>query len=66
MQRDAFRSWIKEAGGSRKLAPRLKVSDRTIRFWEQGVTAPRLKTMHKIIRLSKNKLTIEDILINGR
>lgn len=56
-----FTDWIETYGGIEKLSKTLKINPHTIRVWLRGDGSPRPKTINRIIRLSKGKLTFETV-----
>lgn len=58
----AFRKWVYANGGVVKVAKKLSVHEKTIYRWLNHQSQPQLKQVKKIIRLSKGKLTLNDIV----
>lgn len=59
--KSAFGKWA-SAYGITKLSKDLGVHPRTIQFWLSRTTVPGAKSVEKITRLSKGKLTMSGIL----
>lgn len=56
-----LRDWIVKYGGIKKVSSKLKVSDHQVRTWLRGEATPKVATIDKLIRLSKNELSFEII-----
>lgn len=57
-----FSKWVEEFGGPVKLAYTLGVSDFAVRHWLNGLGTPKVTNIQELIKLSKGKLTFEDIV----
>lgn len=57
-----FIQWVEKSGGVPRLAVLLGVTPHAVRVWVRGHGTPRASMIAKIIRLSKNKLSFEDIV----
>jgi hypothetical protein len=57
-----LKKWITQHGGIVLVAKRLDVDTRTVGYWLQGYSTPRLTTLVKLMALSKGALTMNDIL----
>jgi DNA-binding transcriptional regulator YdaS (Cro superfamily) len=60
--RSKFEAWVRDFGGSTKLASVLGVNKSSVQHWCAGRARPHIEETYHIIRLSKNKLTLKDIL----
>lgn len=60
--RSKFERWVREFGGTRKLANALGVTQPAVQHWLNGFCNPGINKAHKILELSKGKLTLADIL----
>ena len=56
-----LRDWVDAYGGVPKLSEKLCISPWTVRIWLRGGGAPTAEMIMKLIKLSKNKLTFQDI-----
>jgi hypothetical protein len=57
-----FKTWIANQGGPKVLAPKLGVSEIAVYKWMQGNATPLSRTLIKILRMARGKLTINEIL----
>lgn len=55
--------WIEEVGGLTQASFILRVATSTIYNWKIGRTTPNYRTMLKIIKASKGRITIEEIVV---
>jgi transcriptional regulator with XRE-family HTH domain len=62
LKQSKFRSWIYSEGGTLEVSEKLGVSRATVQHWLRRRATPRLEVAQKIIRLSKGKLTVTDII----
>lgn len=53
--------FIKEYGGATKLAAKLNMGEQAVRVWMRGDGSPSAKVIDEIIKISKGKLTFDDI-----
>lgn len=56
-----FEQWVK-ARGVTKLATELGVTRRAVHIWLSGQGTPKLSTIERIRKLSRNKITVELVL----
>ncbi len=54
--------WVYRKGGPIKVAPSLDVTPHAIRRWFHRKNSPTAKTMLKIVKLSKGKVSLEQII----
>lgn len=54
--------WVVEFGGPTKLAYILGVHPSSVDHWLKGRSHPKLPTAQRIVRLSKDTLTFDDII----
>lgn len=57
-----LQTWVKNYGGTSKLAKRLGITPWTVRHWLRREGYPKVETMGVLIDLSKGKLTYETII----
>lgn len=57
-----LKRWIESRGGSVKVAKKLGVHDRTVRFWMEGLCCPRSEKLFEIVRLSRGKVSVQQIV----
>lgn len=60
--RSKFERWVRNFGGTKRLARQLGVNQSAVQHWCSGRARPRIEEAHRILRLSKNTLTLKDIL----
>lgn len=60
--RSKFERWVRKNGGSKEVAKELGVAHSTLKFWLSGVHVPKLETAVKIVKLSKNAVSLGDVL----
>jgi transcriptional regulator with XRE-family HTH domain len=56
-----LKEWI-DRYGRHALAERLGVTIRAVNMWAQGHSAPRIDTIMRIIALSENTISFEDVV----
>lgn len=66
MPRGKFKKWIQSQGGPKVLAERLGLTSHAVRVWLRGAGSPTMKTAHRIVKLSRGRLTLEDIVTFSR
>jgi len=57
-----FKQLVRLHGGMVPMAKKLKVNHATVYKWFHRINTPRAVHAHKIIALSKNKITYTDLL----
>lgn len=57
-----FNAWVKDSGGADTVAEKLGVTGFAVRVWMRGEGSPLAKNIGEIIKLSKGKLTFEQIV----
>lgn len=57
-----FHRWVSAHGGAEKLAKELGVTAHAVRWWLRRQGWPNVKVMIEIVRLSKGKLSFNDII----
>lgn len=60
-----LRVWVKDYGGAEKVAIDLGVTSYAVRWWLNRRGYPKVETLLKIRELSKNKLSLEDIIYSA-
>lgn len=60
--RSKFEKWVREIGGTKRLSEYLEVNQSTVQHWLAGRAKPGLEVSFKIVRLSRKKLTLKDIV----
>lgn len=60
--RTKFERWVRQFGGTKKLASELEVTQSAVQHWLTGYCSPGIRKCLKIISLSEGKLTLNDIL----
>lgn len=60
--RSKFEKWVRDFGGTQKLADALSVNQSTVQHWLAGRARPGLESSSKILSLSKGRLTLKDIV----
>lgn len=60
--RSKFEKWVRDFGGTIKLAEALGVNQSTVQHWCAGRARPGLESSSKILSLSKGRLTLKDIV----
>lgn len=60
--RHKFEKWVRDFGGTKKLADTLKVSRPSVQNWLSGYCNPNSETAIQILKLAKGKLSFEDVL----
>lgn len=60
----AFQDWVKKIGGQEKLADKLGCSTHTVKHWVLRRGHPSVKALISIVKLSKGRLTFEDIILS--
>lgn len=60
----AFQIWIDEYG-IKNLADKLEINANTVRYWRRGLHVPEAPFMREIKRLSKGKLSYDQIIDGG-
>jgi hypothetical protein len=60
--RSNFGKWVSDFGGTLALSKKLKCSQKTVQHWLAGRSQPRSHFLNAILKLSKGKLTLKDIL----
>ena len=61
-----FRGWVKSIGGAPALSKLLNVSRHRVNSWLRGEATPHYDIMCKIVKASKNKITIEKIVVGTK
>lgn len=61
-----LKAWVKENGGLSEVAHKLGVTYFSVRNWMNNGGTPTADTIHRIIKLSKGKLTFEEIYQSAR
>lgn len=57
-----FQKWLVDIGGPNVLASKLGVSNYVVNHWKRGDGWPRISIILEIVRMSKGKLSIEDVI----
>lgn len=57
-----FSEWVYSVGGREKAASLLGVTRPAFSYWLQGKAVPKAETMARIVKLSKGKVTIGEIV----
>lgn len=57
-----FRTWIYNAGGPDKIAPKLGVQGQSVRNWLRRDAVPEARVMVKILKVSGGKIT-PDVIV---
>ena len=61
-----FKEWVRGFGGTRVVAKAMGKKLKTVQHWTTGYSNPKLKDAERLIKLSKGKLTLSDILDAGK
>ncbi len=61
-----FKDWVVGFGGSVAVSKALDKKLKTVQHWTTGYSKPKLKDAEKLIKLSKGKLTLNDIVNAGK
>lgn len=64
--RHKFERWVREFGGTKKLADALGISQQAVQHWLNGYCNPNATTCVEILKLSRGKLKLTDILKETR
>lgn len=62
MKEEKFKQWVKSYGGPERLAADLGLTSWAVRNWLQRKSYPQIETMKRIVKLSKGKLEIADVI----
>lgn len=57
-----FKQWVKNCGGPPQVAEVLGVTRQVVSFWLRGEGTPKVDTMLKMVKLSRNKLKLYEII----
>lgn len=57
-----FNHWIRVRGGPAGVGKLLGVTRHAVMYWRQGVVTPRPDTMLAIVRLSRGRVTLAEIV----
>lgn len=57
-----FIKWIETQGGPRVVARKLGYESPAVHAWIKGVSSPKALAMQKIVRMSKGKVSYDDII----
>lgn len=60
--RSKFEKWVRDFGGTEKVAEALEVAQSTVQHWCAGRARPGLEASYKILALSKGTLTLKDLV----
>lgn len=58
--------WIDSQGGVAAVAKKLKVTRQAVYIWRSGLGAPKHKTVERIVKLAKGKLTLQGVIKEAR
>jgi len=61
-----FRQWVLDYGGPDVVAKQMGKTRQAVQHWMSGFSHPRAKDLPRLIKLSKGKLTLEDILNSSK
>jgi len=57
-----FRDWVEKMGGPAAVGKLLGRKPKAVEHWLAGRNHPRLPEAHRILKLAKGELTLDDIL----